>query len=107
MNAERVEPRLGEVADALRRSLPPFSHPFERYALRAGLIGFLPGYRPEADWRRQPVRVKRRWWQVFPVARHKVVFWVADGVLRRVFIDGRVVHRAAASLLLNPTGNQP
>ena len=93
VNAEQGGLVLAEVADALLRSLPAL--PCGGYALRAGLIAFLPGYRPGADWRRQTIRLKRRWWQVFSVKRHKVVIWVADGVLRRVFIDGRVAHRSA------------
>lgn len=100
MKPDRNAPRLGEVADALRHAVPSFS-PFAGYALRAGLIGFLPGYRPEADWQRQPLRLKRRWWQLFPVKKHEVVFWVAEGALRRVCIDGRVVYRASPFISSN------
>lgn len=98
-----AEPTLDQMAEALRRCLTVLPRPLGGYALRADLIAFLPGYRPDGDWRRQVVRWKRRWWQVVPIKQHTVMFWVADGALRRVFIDGRVVHRAAARI--SPEGD--
>ena len=93
-----AEPTLGQMAEALRRCPTVLPRSLAGYALRAGLVAFLPGYRPDGDWRRQAVRWKRRWWQVIPLTKHTVVFWVANGVLRRVCVDGRVVHRAAARI---------
>lgn len=93
-----AEPTLGQMAEALCRCLPIPLCPFGGYALRASLVAFLPGYRQSEDWQRQVMRLKRHWWQVIPIKKHTVVFWIADGALHRVFIDGRMAHRAAVRI---------
>ena len=93
----RAEPCLGQLADALLSGLPRLSGPFSPALLRARLACFLPGWREGADWRRQPVRLKRPWSPIFPVRVRTVVFLVAGRAVPRVYIDGKLVHREPAA----------